>query len=193
MLSLVSLVLSFAILWPAAVDASSDGQIARTIIHDADWVSIATISTQKFIQGNAFVSLKSMCDGPVSNSTGIPYLYLTDRDVSVKDMDVNNNVTILVSWAQTNRCPANETFDPEDPRCAKVMLSGTVEKVKNSTDEHTFAQGALFERHPSMKYWPSSHNFFVAKIEPTQVLLLNQFGGIHNVDIEDYLHSRHTV
>ncbi|ENN71554.1 hypothetical protein YQE_11769, partial [Dendroctonus ponderosae] len=65
--------------------------------------------------------------------------------------------------------------------------------VKNSTDEHTFAQGALFERHPSMKYWPSSHNFFVAKIEPTQVLLLNQFGGIHNVDIEDYLHSRHTV
>lgn len=53
-----------------------------------DWVSIGTISTQKQIQGYPFVSLQSMSDGPVSNGTGIPYLYMSDLDLTAKDTEV---------------------------------------------------------------------------------------------------------
>lgn len=54
----------------------------------ADWVSVATISTQTQIKGYPFVGLKSVSDGTDTNSTGIPYLYMTDMDVSGKDLIV---------------------------------------------------------------------------------------------------------
>lgn len=55
----------------------------------SDWVSIATISTQESIKGFPYVSLKSFSDGTKDNSTGIPFLYMTDMDVSGKDVLVN--------------------------------------------------------------------------------------------------------
>lgn len=51
-------------------------------------MSIATISTQDAIKGYPFVSLKSLSDGPETNATGIPYLYMTSMDVSGKDVEV---------------------------------------------------------------------------------------------------------
>lgn len=60
------------------------------IFYFVDWVSIATISTQKNITGYPFVSLKSLSDGPTSNSTGVPYLYMTSMDVSGHDLEVNH-------------------------------------------------------------------------------------------------------
>lgn len=53
-----------------------------------DWVSIATLSTEKVIKGYPFVNLKSMSDGPTSNGTGIPYLYMSDLDQTGQDIKV---------------------------------------------------------------------------------------------------------
>lgn len=53
------------------------------------WVSIATISTQDDIKGFPYVSLKSFSDGPKENSTGTPFLYMTDMDVTGKDVLVS--------------------------------------------------------------------------------------------------------
>lgn len=55
----------------------------------ADWASVATISTLKTTVGYPFVTLKSMSDGPSDNGTGIPYLYMTDLDLSGKDILVS--------------------------------------------------------------------------------------------------------
>lgn len=85
---------------------------------------------------------------------------------------------MTMSLVQTNYCK-QQKYDPEDPRCAKVILSGNVVKVNSTfsvlaslkerkilqghlifnfkvTDESEvqFAQQAVFSRHPEMQEWP---------------------------------------
>jgi len=165
--------------------------MARYIIHNTDWLSIATISTQDTIKGYPFVSLKSLSDGPVKNSTGVPYLYMTDMDVSGKDTLQNSKVTVMATLAATSYCNENE-YDPQDPRCAKVILSGIYLKVNSSTPEYTFGRQSLFEKHPAMKDWPEDHGFYVAKVDLKQILVLDFFGGIHSVKPEDYFRANLT-
>ncbi|CAG9769562.1 unnamed protein product [Ceutorhynchus assimilis] len=163
--------------------------MARYIIHNSNWLSLATISTRDSIKGFPFVSLKSLSDGPMDNSTGTPYLYMTNMDVSGKDVLVNNNVTIMATLAASSYCD-NKEYDPQDPRCAKVIISGRLLKVNNSTSEYDFAIDSLFERHPAMKDWPAGHEFYVAKIELQQILVLDYFGGIKEVTPTDYFNAQ---
>ncbi|XP_018572364.1 protein CREG1 [Anoplophora glabripennis] len=166
--------------------------MARYIMHSSDWVSIASISTQKDIIGYPFVSLKSLSDGPKTNSTGIPYLYMTDMDVSGHDLEVDSRVTIMATLAQSDYCRTQQ-YDPQDPRCAKVIITGKYIKVDKKTSEYTFGQTSLFDRHPAMKTWPTGHEFFVAKVDPVQIDVLDYFGGIKHVSKEDYFNANITV
>ncbi|XP_030757918.1 protein CREG1-like [Sitophilus oryzae] len=165
--------------------------MARYIVHNTDWASVATISTQNSILGYPFVSLKSFCDGPVDNSTGIPYFYMTGMDVSSKDLENNNSVTIMTSLAEGDFCSGNE-YDPQDPRCPKVMITGKFVKLPESDSEFAFANQSLFERHPEMSSWPQDHNFYVAKIDMEQICVLASFGGIIYVSLSDYFNPNYT-
>ncbi|KAL1505872.1 hypothetical protein ABEB36_005329 [Hypothenemus hampei] len=160
-------------------------KMARYIIHNSQWISVATISTQNNINGQPFVSLKSFSDGPMDNSTGIPYLYMTDQDMSAQDLLKNNHVTVMATLAQSGYCK-DKNYDPQDPRCPKVMLTGQYLKLDQSSWEYDFGQKSLFARHPQMKKWPKAHGFYVAKIDIQQVLVLDYFGGVKHVDVEDY-------
>ncbi|CAH0558671.1 unnamed protein product [Brassicogethes aeneus] len=164
--------------------------MARYIIHNTGWVSLGTISTQKNIVGYPFITLKSFSDGMAETGTGIPYLYMTDMDVSGKDVKINNKVTIMASLAEENYCSL-KNFDPQDPRCAKVMITGKIIKV-NDKIEYEFGKKALFDKHPSMKSWPIDHKFYVAKIDIFQIEVLDFFGGIKHVTNEDYFHPNVT-
>lgn len=60
----------------------------------------------------------------------------------------------MMSLVQSNYC-SDSKFDPEDPRCAHLMMSGRFEKLANGTDEYNFAKSTLFQRHPVMASWPA--------------------------------------
>ena len=62
--------------------------MARYIMHYVDWVALATESTHAGIEKYPFNNIFSMSDGLVCNSTGVPYFYLTDMELSVKDLRV---------------------------------------------------------------------------------------------------------
>ncbi|KAJ8933740.1 hypothetical protein NQ314_013833 [Rhamnusium bicolor] len=170
--------------WQAAL-------MARYIMHNSDWVSIATISTQTIIKGYPFVGLKSLSDGPTENSTGVPYLYMTEMDVSGHDLESDKRVTIMATLAQSDYC-RTQNLDPQDPRCAKLIISGTYIKINKSSPEYQFGQDSLFDRHPTMKTWPTDHQFYVAKIDPVQIDVLDYFGGIKHVSKEDYFNANIT-
>ncbi|XP_030757917.1 protein CREG1-like [Sitophilus oryzae] len=177
-----------------SLDPPPHGEIAlmaRYIVHNTGWVSVATISTQKSILGYPFVSLKSFCDGPVDNSTGIPYFYMTSMDVSGKDLDKNNSVTIMASLAEVDFC-SEKAYDPQDPRCPKVIITGKFVKLPESGSEYAFAKESLFERHPEMRLWPLDHDFYVAKIDMDQICVLDFFGGIKYVSLSDYFNPNYT-
>ncbi|XP_063542716.1 protein CREG1 [Cydia strobilella] len=165
--------------------------MARYTLHNADWASIATVSVLPAIEGFPFSNVKSIADGYIKNSTGIPYFYMSPLDFTAKDLSKNNRATVLVSLEETRYCESQQ-WDPEDPRCTRLMLTGIMKKVKEGTPEYTFAKGALFERHPAMANFPSDHDWFVAKLKIAQIAMVDYFGGAKYIPVKDYLAYNYT-
>ncbi|XP_078512827.1 protein CREG1 [Lissotriton helveticus] len=162
-------------------------RVARTVAHRCDWGAVATVSTQKAVKGKPFANVFSISDGPVKHGTGVPYLYLTAMEVSVQDLKANPAASLTMSLAQTNYCK-KEKYDPQSPLCTRIILSGTINPVEES--EVDTAKEALFSRHPEMASWPKDHEWFFAKLNITNIWVLDYFGGMKNVTIDDYFNVK---
>ncbi|XP_053561831.1 protein CREG1 [Bombina bombina] len=180
-------------LWiPAAVSLlipphNETARVARFVAHHCDWGALATISSHAPVTGQPFANVFSVSDGPFRGSTGVPYMYLTDMEISVQDLQVNPNASLTLSLAQTHYCK-NKGYDPQSPLCAHIILSGSIQKVNGS--ETDIAKVALFSRHPEMVDWPHDHNWFFAKLNITNIWVLDYFGGIKTVTPEDYYNAK---
>ncbi|XP_060626572.1 protein CREG1 isoform X2 [Anolis sagrei] len=186
------------LLWGAAVAVGLSAgippheeaaRVARFVAHSCDWAALATLSAQEPpMRGQPFANVFSVSDGPKgSQGSGVPYMYLTALEVSVRDLQVNANASLTMSLAQTSYCK-RKGYDPQSPLCAHVIFSGLVEKVPNGT-EADFAKTALFSRHPEMASWPRDHDWFFAKLNITNVWVLDYFGGIKTVTPEEYFNA----
>jgi len=154
---------------------------ARWLAHQSRWGSIATTSVH--LNGTAFGNAISMADGTRDKSTGIPYFYVSDLDTSMQDLRRYPECTLTLSEAAVD-C-AQRKLDPEDPRCVRLSLTGTMANVTDA-DELKFAKQALFATHPVMQDWPASHDFHVTKLEITHIWLIDFFGGATNIAPKDY-------
>jgi len=162
---------------------------ARYVVHVSDWGSLASISSQKGIYGLPYANVFSTSDGIIGNvSRGIPYFFMTPMDVSAQDLAHNPAATLVVSEAQSEICK-NSHLDPESPVCARVMLTGHIEKL-NAGEELQRARHFLFTRHPSMATWPSTHKWFFSKLNIKQIQLLDFYGGIANIPLNDYFDAK---
>ncbi|XP_028655923.2 T-cell surface glycoprotein CD3 zeta chain isoform X2 [Erpetoichthys calabaricus] len=65
-------------------------RVARFIVHNSDWASMATIASRDPIIGTPFANVFSVSDGPLDNSTGELYMYLTTLEISVQDLQKMN-------------------------------------------------------------------------------------------------------
>lgn len=89
-----------------------------------------------------------------------------------------------MTLAETHLCK-KKGYDAESPLCARVILTGSVERVTDSS-ELAFAEAALFNRHPEMREWPSDHGFYFAKLLISDVCVLDYFGGATTVPVDQY-------
>ncbi|CAJ1079667.1 protein CREG2 [Xyrichtys novacula] len=156
---------------------------ARYIAHTSDWGHLATISTQEKIKGLPFGNIFSISDGPVDNSTGVIYFYVTPMDNTVIDLKDNPYASITFTEAEGEFC-RQMAYDPEDPRCARLTLTGKMVEV--APEELAFAKEAMFSRHPVMAKWPVGHKWFFMKLELIQVWLQDWVGGVSLIPLEDY-------
>lgn len=156
---------------------------ARYIAHFSDWGHLATISTQDQIKGIPFGNIFSVSDGPLDNSTGVIYFYVTPMDNSVSDLKSNPYASLTFSEAEGEFC-RQMVYDPEDPRCARLTLTGKMVEV--APEELAFAKEAMFSRHPVMAKWPVGHKWFFMKLELVQVWLQDWIGGTSLIPLEDY-------
>jgi len=161
-------------------------RMARYIVHQSDYVSMATFSSRKPFTDYPTANVFSMSDGSLTNSSGIPYFYLTEMELSVHDLNKNPRASITMSLAQGDYCKKNN-LDPEDPRCAHIILTGKMVKIDENSDEYKFAHEGLFSRHPAMNTWPAEHGWFIGKLDIEGIMLLDFFGGVITVEIEDYM------
>ncbi|XP_048862799.1 protein CREG1 [Brienomyrus brachyistius] len=162
-------------------------RVARFVANQCGWASMATISSRDPVKGQPFSNTFSVSDGPLGSGTGVPYMYLTRLEISVQDLQVNSQASLSMSLAQTDFC-RKHAYDPQSPLCAHVIFSGSVVEVNDT--EATVAKNALFLRHPEMADWPSDHDWFFAKMNITQVWVLDYFGGVKTVTPEDYYNAK---
>ena len=80
-------------------------------------------------------------------------------------------------------------YDPQDPPCPRLILTGSIEKIPEESPEFALARLYLFTRHPSMINWPSGHLFYFAKMNLQNILLLANFGGAATVSVEDFYNA----
>lgn len=162
-------------------------RMARYIVHNSVWTSVATICSRDPLKGYPFANIFSMSDGStVANSSGIPYFYVPSLEMSVHDLQHDSRISATMSLAQGDYCK-QKNLDPEDPRCAHTIVSGRFVHVKKGSKEENFAKDALFSRHPAMNDWDQpSHGWFFAKINITNILLLDYFGGAATIPLQDY-------
>ncbi|XP_077583849.1 protein CREG1 [Stigmatopora nigra] len=158
-------------------------RVARFVAHQCDWASMATISSHKPVVGQPFSNVFSVSDGPLGSGSGVPYMYLTRMEISVQDLEVNQQASLSMSLAQTDYC-RKQGFDPQSPLCAHIIFSGSVLEVNGT--EALFAKKALFSRHPEMVEWPADHDWFFVKFNITQVWVLDYFGGVKTVSPDEY-------
>ncbi|KAM4559092.1 protein CREG2 [Odontesthes bonariensis] len=156
---------------------------ARYISHYSDWGHLATISTQDKIKGIPFGNIFSVSDGPLDNSTGVMYFYVTPMDYTVADLKSNPYASLTFSEAEGDFC-RQMVYDPEDPRCARLTLTGKMVEV--APEELAFAKEAMFSRHPVMAKWPVGHKWFFMKMDLIQVWLQDWIGGVSLIPLEDY-------
>jgi hypothetical protein len=66
------------------------------------------------------------------------------------------------------------------------MISGSIEKIPKGTEEYDFGTKAMLSRHPASPNWLHEHKFFLAKLNISQIVVLDYYGGPHYVSIDDY-------
>ncbi|XP_063991579.1 protein CREG1 [Diachasmimorpha longicaudata] len=162
--------------------------MARFIVNQANWSSVATISTRKDIPSFPFAGVISVSDGPVGNGSGIPYMYLTPLDFTTKDLEEDSRATLMMTLAQGTWCK-QKLMDPMDPRCARVGLSGTITKVSSGDYDYDIAKNAVFGRHPWFSSLPKNHHFFFAKLNILSIAMLDAFGGPKYIPVDEYLNA----
>lgn len=164
-------------------------KMARYLVHKAEWVSMGSLSTVAAVKGFPMVNIISVADSARGEkSTGVMYFYLTMLDYTAQDLAKDNRLTVMLSMDQDLYCTKNG-IDPMEPTCARIMISGTVVKINETSPEYQFGSSAMFSRHPAAKKWieTDGHNFFLCKLDIVQIAVLDFYGGPHYVTVEDYM------
>ncbi|XP_012860554.2 protein CREG2 [Echinops telfairi] len=133
--------------------------------------------------GLPFGNCLPVSDGPVNNSTGSPFFYLTPKDPTVADLKKNPMASLMLPEAEGEFCRKN-IVDPEDPRCARLTLTGQMITV--SPEEVEFAKQAMFSRHPVMRKWPRQYEWLFMKMRVEHVWLQTWYGGAAEISREEY-------
>ncbi|KAH9092753.1 hypothetical protein Ae201684P_008422 [Aphanomyces euteiches] len=136
---------------------------ARWIVHSNDWATIATSSIH--LNGAPFANMASYSDGvgtSVENATGHLYFYLT---------------------------PLDSTGCRQKPQCIRLDHNGATWQLQNGSSGSNVLEDALealFSKHPQMASWPDDHGFEPFELHPTEILLLDFYGGPKLIAPSDY-------
>uniref|UniRef100_T1PLY7 Pyridoxamine 5'-phosphate oxidase n=1 Tax=Musca domestica TaxID=7370 RepID=T1PLY7_MUSDO len=166
--------------------------IARKLVHQTDWASVGTISSNPAVKGFPMVNIISINDNDVhQKSTGRIRFLLTDLDFTGIDWQVSNKTTFLFTDEQRLHCsrPTGwnvQPIDPMEPTCARVMISGQVKKMDKNAKDYDPALVSFVERHPAAKNWLKAHAFYLCELEIENIFVLDYYGGPHTVKPDDY-------
>jgi len=174
------------------IGGEDNASIARWLVQESSWGTLNApfewrISPPKGQKVNK--QQEATISGtiiPFAEDSGRIYMYLMGRHESEK------GVSLTVSQAALNSdlfgiagcgMTTGAVVDAQDPRCAKLTVTGTITtSVENEED----ALSALFAKHPNMEEWPDGHDFQVHELQVENIWMISGFGGGGNIPLEEY-------
>ncbi|XP_055303118.1 protein CREG1-like [Sitodiplosis mosellana] len=163
--------------------------VARYLVHKSNWTSMGTISSQSFFQGFPMVNVISIADSANNGpSTGHIYFLLTDLDFTGQDLAIDNKLTAMFTEDQDLAC-TSKNIDTMEPTCARAIFTGKVVRLIPGTDEHKQAAEWYTDRHPASIKWQSTHEFYFCKLDIEQIAVLDYYGGVNYVSVDDYYNA----
>jgi len=159
-----------------AEDAAAE--TARWLVHESNWGYLTYAGSAEVL---------SLSDGAVDASTGRLWFYVMGWSGGESYV-----ASLTLSQAALSGMTCNNT-DPEDPRCAKLTIAGKM--VKATGGAAALGKAALFARHPQMQKWPAGHDFGVWELVPSDLWMIDFYGGASLIDPKAYLAAtpRHNV
>lgn len=80
--------------------------------------------------------------------------YLTQISIIYFFTQKDNRASLMMTLAQGRYCKT-KNYDPMDPRCARVILTGKIRPVNVNSTEMQIAEKAVFSRHPWLQNMPA--------------------------------------
>jgi hypothetical protein len=171
---------------------------ARWITHHSKWSTIATVVSKNSAEevsssaSSVFGNIRSIADGvDLSTSTGRPLFYLPDADTLAINMKANDNhiVLSLSEASLAERVSDGRACGGQElPLCAQVTLYGKAVPVEFNRDIATQFQ----HTHPLASWMAEGGSHMSGSyytIDLTKVVILDYFGGFHEVGVDDYLNT----
>merc|ERR1712014_40390 len=169
---------------------------ARWMTSTLTYGALSTISTRTEATrvGDPFGNPQSFAD-----VNGVPHIWASMLDASMVDLFSAHGASTRASLAlsEASLAGTNESIgactigkplgDPENPPCARLVLSGNMTKLDVNTTEGMAAKAALFERHPAFASYPQTHDFLPVKMELDGVWLIDQYGGAAIISPDEYV------
>uniref|UniRef100_A0A8C0HLR7 Cellular repressor of E1A stimulated genes 2 n=1 Tax=Buteo japonicus TaxID=224669 RepID=A0A8C0HLR7_9AVES len=119
-------------------------------------------------------------DGPVNNSTGIPFFYVTPKDNTVADLLKNPVASLTLPEVY----PPTTTFSGNRVIRTKCW-------VPTFSILHLFLaltiSYKLLLRHPVVRKWPRSYEWFFMKMNIEHIWLQSWYGEVSAIAVEEYL------
>ncbi|KAM9321499.1 protein CREG2 [Gastrophryne carolinensis] len=168
---------------PAAAFQRSLAANARTLAHKSKWGVLATISTQEMIEGVPFGQVLLTSDGPLDNSTGVPYFFVTTKASFLSDLMKSPVASFTFSDLEGDICRRGLT-DLQEPQCAALTLVGQMLIVPPEGEE--LAKKALFSRHPDMQKWSQDYDCLLMKMLIEHIYVTDCYKGVYTLSLEDY-------
>jgi hypothetical protein len=170
---------------------------ARWITHHSRWGTVST-TQHNYHQGQYFGNVRSVTDGAYcESSTGRPIFQFPDVDPAAKDLvHTDHKIAITFSEASIAARVSSETGTPcngEDvgsPTCGQVVLYGQAVPINSSSVHFHHALGWFKQTHPLAPWLSEGGSHMTGTyytIEIGKILILDYFGGYHEVSVGDYL------
>jgi len=172
---------------------------ARWLMCAANWGVVATdgaVANKDLDDSRTipFANVVAVSDGvwtgsQAYNCTGEPFFYLTNLDITARELGRNEWASLTISMASLLKGKFCTFVNAEDPTCWRLTLTGKVKKVDDANAQK-HALESLFSRHGDMKYWPRDHEFVPMQMQVEKIFFLDFYGGPHHISVPEYLGSQ---
>lgn len=164
----------------------NNAEKARALVSQISWGVVSHLDDGNQPQGEVL---------SFADSKGHVFFYLMGKhDQDKLSLTLTQASLPPYSNLEQAACGKDGKFDAEDPRCAKISISGHVEPCDKEKDELCQAGwSALLERHPSMAQWPKDHDFIVHQFQISDIWMIANFGGQTIIDPNTYYQASPTA